>query len=63
MLFSFDCLIILFKGPTTKLNLCQAVNNALHTALEDDKTAIVFGEDVAFGGVFRCTLGLQEKFG
>ncbi|KAK9808306.1 hypothetical protein WJX73_009979 [Symbiochloris irregularis] len=24
---------------------------------------IVFGEDVGFGGVFRCTLGLQEKFG
>jgi 2-oxoisovalerate dehydrogenase E1 component beta subunit len=24
---------------------------------------VVFGEDVAFGGVFRCTLGLKEKFG
>jgi hypothetical protein len=23
----------------------------------------VFGEDVAFGGVFRCTVGLLEKFG
>jgi pyruvate/2-oxoglutarate/acetoin dehydrogenase E1 component len=24
---------------------------------------VVFGEDVAFGGVFRCTLGLAEMFG
>ena len=24
---------------------------------------VVFGEDVAFGGVFRCTIELQEKFG
>ena len=28
-----------------------------------DKTAVVFGEDVAFGGVFRCTMGLAEEFG
>ena len=25
--------------------------------------ALVFGEDIGFGGVFRCTIGLQEKFG
>lgn len=24
---------------------------------------MVFGEDVAFGGVFRCSVGLQKKFG
>lgn len=24
---------------------------------------VIFGEDVAFGGVFRCTVGLQEKYG
>ncbi|XP_024942748.1 2-oxoisovalerate dehydrogenase subunit beta, mitochondrial isoform X2 [Cephus cinctus] len=27
------------------------------------KNAVIFGEDVAFGGVFRCTMGLQEKYG
>ncbi len=32
-------------------------------ALEKDPTACIFGEDVAFGGVFRCTVGLQEKYG
>ena len=25
--------------------------------------SVIFGEDVAFGGVFRCTVGLQEKHG
>jgi len=25
--------------------------------------SVIFGEDVGFGGVFRCTLGLQEKYG
>jgi 2-oxoisovalerate dehydrogenase E1 component beta subunit len=28
-----------------------------------DDSAIIFGEDVGFGGVFRCTIGLQEEFG
>jgi len=25
--------------------------------------AVVFGEDVAFGGVFSCTADLREKYG
>jgi len=46
-----------------KMNLYQAVNDALTIALATDDTAIVFGEDVAFGGVFRCTVGLAEIYG
>jgi 2-oxoisovalerate dehydrogenase E1 component beta subunit len=48
---------------TKKMNLFTAVNDAMRVAMETDKTAIVFGEDVGFGGVFRCTVGLQEEFG
>lgn len=48
---------------TERLNLCQAINRTLHEALDADGGAVCFGEDVAFGGVFRCTLGMQEKFG
>jgi len=33
------------------------------TALTKDETAVVFGEDVSFGGVFRCTMGLAQEFG
>ena len=33
------------------------------TALSKDETATVFGEDVSFGGVFRCTMGLAQEFG
>ncbi|KAJ8914599.1 hypothetical protein NQ315_017304 [Exocentrus adspersus] len=50
-------------GEKTSMNMFQAVNNALDIALATDETALVFGEDVGFGGVFRCTVGLQEKYG
>ncbi|OQR78721.1 2-oxoisovalerate dehydrogenase subunit beta, partial [Tropilaelaps mercedesae] len=50
------------KGETEKLNMFQSITNALDLALSKDPTA-VFGEDVSFGGVFRCTMGLQEKYG
>lgn len=45
-------------------NIVQAVNDALHTGMDDDERVIVFGEDVAeTGGVFRATDGLLEAFG
>ncbi|KAG8233273.1 hypothetical protein J437_LFUL013837 [Ladona fulva] len=50
-------------GETKPLNLFQSINNALDIAMEKDPTAVLFGEDVAFGGVFRCSLGLQDKYG
>ena len=31
--------------------------------MEKDDSALVFGEDVGFGGVFRCSMGLQKKYG
>lgn len=50
-------------GETTKMTLLQSVTDAMDIALTKDETAVVFGEDVAFGGVFRCTVGLREKHG
>lgn len=50
-------------GTTKSMNLFQSINDALRIALETDDSAILFGEDVAFGGVFRCSMGLQEQFG
>nr|WP_297349146.1 transketolase C-terminal domain-containing protein [uncultured Glaciecola sp.] len=47
-----------------QMNLLQAINSALVTAMTDDEKVMVFGEDVGhFGGVFRATSNLQEKFG
>jgi len=52
------------EGAMTKrMNLFTAINNALSIALKTDPTSILFGQDVAFGGVFRCTQGLQDEFG
>lgn len=51
------------KGEKQKMNMFQSINNALDIALKTDDSALVFGEDIGFGGVFRCTIGLQEKYG
>jgi 2-oxoisovalerate dehydrogenase E1 component beta subunit len=47
-----------------RMNMIQAINSALDSALGRDPKVVVFGEDVGyFGGVFRCTAGLQKKYG
>ncbi|XKL66101.1 hypothetical protein PGB90_009521 [Kerria lacca] len=51
------------EGSTQKWNMCQAINNALDIALRSDPSTVIFGEDVRFGGIFRCTLELQKKYG
>jgi 2-oxoisovalerate dehydrogenase E1 component beta subunit len=45
------------------MNMFQAINNAMDTILEADDRSLLFGEDVAFGGVFRCSGGLRDKYG
>ncbi|MBY6222181.1 alpha-ketoacid dehydrogenase subunit beta [Marinobacter nauticus] len=48
----------------TKINMLQAINNALDTAMAADDKVLCFGEDVGvFGGVFRATSNLQQKYG
>ena len=42
-----------FLGETEKMTLLQAITNAMDISLATDPTTIIFGEDVAFGGVFR----------
>jgi len=47
-----------------KINLLQAVNNAIDIAMATNDKVLCFGEDVGgFGGVFRATTQLQEKYG
>lgn len=47
-----------------EVTLVEAVNLALARAMSEDDNVVVFGEDVSInGGVFRATVGLQEKFG
>jgi 2-oxoisovalerate dehydrogenase E1 component beta subunit len=44
--------------------MIQALNSAMDVMLGQDPAVIVLGEDVGFfGGVFRCTDGLQRKYG
>jgi pyruvate dehydrogenase E1 component beta subunit len=47
-----------------QVTLVEAVNMALARAMEDDPSVVVLGEDVGInGGVFRATVGLQQRFG
>ena len=47
-----------------QLNMIEAIRDALDVKMSQDPDVLVFGEDVGyFGGVFRCTAGLQEKHG
>lgn len=49
---------------TTSMTMIQALRSAMDVMLERDPNVVIFGEDVGyFGGVFRCTEGLQKKYG
>jgi 2-oxoisovalerate dehydrogenase E1 component beta subunit len=46
------------------MTMIQAIRSAMDVMLERDDNVVVFGQDVGyFGGVFRCTDGLQAKYG
>jgi hypothetical protein len=57
----FLCLL----SPLSSLLTCfrVAVNSAMDIALQTDPKAVLFGEDVAFGGVFRASVNLRDKYG
>lgn len=47
-----------------KMSMIEAIRDAMDVKMSQDPDVLVFGEDVGyFGGVFRCTAGLQEKHG
>jgi 2-oxoisovalerate dehydrogenase E1 component beta subunit len=49
---------------TAIMSMVQAIRSALDVMLERDDQVVTFGEDIGyFGGVFRCTEGLQAKYG
>ncbi|XP_069130568.1 2-oxoisovalerate dehydrogenase subunit beta, mitochondrial-like [Argopecten irradians] len=50
-------------GETNRSNLVQSLNDAMDIAMSTDPTSVLFGEDVAFGGVFRCSVNLRENYG
>jgi len=47
-----------------QMTMIQAINDALHVAMDQDDSVVVLGEDIGRkGGVFGATAGLHEKFG
>lgn len=48
----------------TQMTMIQALRSAMDVMLERDDNVVIYGQDVGyFGGVFRCTEGLQAKHG
>jgi len=46
------------------MSMIEAIRSAMDCSMAADPGVVVFGEDVGyFGGVFRCTAGLQKKYG
>ena len=49
---------------TAPMTMIQALRSAMDVMLARDENVVIFGQDVGyFGGVFRCTEGLQAKYG
>ena len=47
-----------------RMTMIEAIRSAMDVKMGEDENVVVFGEDVGyFGGVFRCTAGLQQKYG
>ncbi|GAB67020.1 3-methyl-2-oxobutanoate dehydrogenase [Plasmodium cynomolgi strain B] len=63
MIHAFRSLSTTNNGEKKKMNMFTAINSAMHNVFEKDPNAILLGEDVAFGGVFRCSLDLLNKYG
>ena len=56
--------VSLHDATTRRMNMIEAINDALDLMMARDPDVVVFGEDVGyFGGVFRATAGLQAKYG
>ena len=52
-----------YAGEKAKMNYFGALNDAMGICLRTEDNSVLFGEDVAFGGVFRCSMDLREEFG
>ncbi|XP_022654307.1 2-oxoisovalerate dehydrogenase subunit beta, mitochondrial-like isoform X2 [Varroa destructor] len=59
--------LLLRTSDLIRNHVKQSKRTAAHFTFTPNQTEppvkVVFGEDVAFGGVFRCTMGLQKKYG
>ncbi len=58
----YVCMYVVCSGSYIYIYMYVCMYACMYVC-DSDPTCIVFGEDVGFGGVFRCTVGLQEEFG
>ena len=50
------------RDELPRMSMVEAIRDAMDCKMAEDESVVVFGEDVGyFGGVFRCTEGLQRE--
>jgi 2-oxoisovalerate dehydrogenase E1 component subunit beta len=55
---------IKMNAKTKSMSMIESIRDAHDVMMDRDDNVVVFGEDAGFfGGVFRCTEGLQKKYG
>ncbi len=55
---------IKMNSKTKSMSMIESIRDAHDVMMGRDDNVVVFGEDAGFfGGVFRCTEGLQQKYG
>ena len=51
-------------GPTKELRLIDAIKEGIDQAMEKNPGLVIMGQDIAeYGGVFKATEGMLEKYG
>lgn len=52
------------EGPRSEKRFIDAISDGLAQALEEDERVLLMGQDIAgYGGVFKVTAGLVDRFG
>ena len=52
------------NGPTKELRLIDAIKEGIDQAMEKNPGLVIMGQDIAeYGGVFKATEGMLEKYG
>ena len=51
-------------GPVSETRYLDAITDAMRTAMRDDASVLLLGQDIAeYGGAFKATVGFVEEFG
>ena len=52
------------SNKSSNIRFVDAISQAIHLCMEEDRDLIIMGQDIAeYGGVFKVTKGMSSTFG